>query len=59
MDFSHYLEETALGPLQRTEAEFLYNLLRVTKPNNIVEFVFLKVIQQQVLLKQLKITNHI
>jgi hypothetical protein len=40
MDFDNYLEETALGPLQRTEAEFMYSLIKMLKPNNIVEFGF-------------------
>lgn len=41
MNFDNYLEETALGPLQRSEAEFLYSMIKVIKPNNIVEFGFL------------------
>lgn len=38
--FSNYLEETALGPLQRAEAEFMFSLIKMIKPNNIVEFGF-------------------
>lgn len=38
--FKNYLEETALGPLQRTEAEFMYSLIKMIKPSNMVEFGF-------------------